>query len=89
MIDIIITSYNEPKSTLRAVKAFLNQKIKQKFRITVVDPFPEVGEFLEKNITLPKFFKNKILLLLLLNIIICGTVFLFLYQNYFVALMLK
>jgi len=50
MIDIIITSYNEPKSTLRAVKAFLSQKIKQEFRITVVDPFPEVGQFLEKNI---------------------------------------
>lgn len=50
MIDIIITSYNEPKSTLRAVKAFLNQKINQEFRITVVDPFPEVGEFLEKHI---------------------------------------
>jgi len=50
MIDIIITSYNEPKSTLRAVKAFINQKINQEFRITVVDPFPEVGKFLEKNI---------------------------------------
>jgi len=50
MIDIIITSYNEPKSTLRAVKAFLNQRIKQDFRITVVDPFSEVEEFLKKHI---------------------------------------
>ena len=25
MIDIIITSYNEPKATLRAVKVFLEQ----------------------------------------------------------------
>jgi len=50
MIDIIITSFNEPKSTLRAVQAFLAQDIKEKFRITVVDPFPEVGNFIKKNI---------------------------------------
>lgn len=50
MIDIIITSYNEPKATLRAVSIFLKQNIKDKFRITVVDPFLEVGEFLKKNI---------------------------------------
>lgn len=55
MIDIIITSYNEPKSTLRAVKAFLNQKIEEDFRIIVVDPFPEVGEFLKKNIKSKNF----------------------------------
>ena len=50
MIDIIITSYKEPKSTLRAVNAFLKQNIKEEFRITVVDPFPEVEKFLKKNI---------------------------------------
>ena len=50
MIDIIITSYNEPKATLRAVNTFLNQDIKEKFRIIVVDPFPEVEEFLRKHI---------------------------------------
>jgi cellulose synthase/poly-beta-1,6-N-acetylglucosamine synthase-like glycosyltransferase len=55
MIDIIITSYNEPKSTLRAVKAFLNQKIAGDFRITVVDPFPEVGDFLKKYIKSKNF----------------------------------
>ena len=55
MIDIIITSYNEPKSTLRAVKFFLNQKIKNKFRITVVDPFPQVGKFLKSRIKNKKF----------------------------------
>lgn len=54
MIDIIITSYNEPKSTLRAVNAFLKQKIKN-FRITVVDPFPEVEKFLKKNIKSKNF----------------------------------
>lgn len=50
MIDIIITSYNEPKATLRAVKTFLKQKTKETVRVTVVDPFPEVGSFLKKNI---------------------------------------
>lgn len=55
MIDIIITSYNEPKATLRAVKAFLDQKFKEEFRITVVDPFPEVEEFLKKNIKDKRF----------------------------------
>jgi len=48
MIDIIITSFNEPKSTLRAVRAFLSQNIKDEFRITVVDPFPAVEEFIKK-----------------------------------------
>lgn len=50
MIDIIITSYNEPKSTLRAVQTFLNQPTPQNFRIIVCDPFPEVKEFLKQNI---------------------------------------
>ncbi|MAH06995.1 hypothetical protein CMI38_01960 [Candidatus Pacearchaeota archaeon] len=50
MIDIIITSYNEPKSTLRAVQTFLDQEINEDFRIIVCDPFPEVKEFLKKNI---------------------------------------
>lgn len=50
MIDIIITSYKEPEATLRAVKAFLSQDIKDEFRIIVSDPFPEVGEFLKQNI---------------------------------------
>jgi cellulose synthase/poly-beta-1,6-N-acetylglucosamine synthase-like glycosyltransferase len=50
MITIIITSYKEPKSTVRAVNAFLNQKIKEKFKITVVDPFPEVENHIKKEI---------------------------------------
>jgi len=50
MIDIIITSFNEPKSTLNAVRAFLKQEIEGEFRITVVDPFPEVKTFLKKNV---------------------------------------
>lgn len=55
MIDIIITSYKEPKSTLRAVEAFLKQDIKGDFRITVVDPFSEVEDFLKKHIKNKKF----------------------------------
>ena len=50
MINIIITSYKEPKSTERAVKAFLNQKTKEKFKIIVVDPFQEVEEYIKKHI---------------------------------------
>ncbi len=50
MIDIIITSYNEPKSTLRAVRKFLNIGISQDFKIIVCDPFPEVRDFLKTNI---------------------------------------
>ncbi|MEK6935678.1 MAG: glycosyltransferase [Nanoarchaeota archaeon] len=50
MIDIIITSYNEPKATLKAINAFLNQDIKQPFRIIICDPFSEVKEFLKQNI---------------------------------------
>ena len=54
MIDIIITSYNEPKSTLRAVNAFLNQK-KEDIRVIVVDPFSEVEKFLKENIQDERF----------------------------------
>lgn len=50
MIDIIITSYNEPNSTLRAVNTFLNQGIEEEFRIIVSDPFLEVKTFLKKNV---------------------------------------
>ena len=50
MIDIIITSYNEPVSTVRAVQSFLDQGIQEEFRITVVDPFPEVEEHLKREI---------------------------------------
>ncbi len=50
MIHIIITSYNEPKATARAVQAFLNQDIKDNLEIVVVDPFPEVEQYLKNNI---------------------------------------
>lgn len=57
MIHIIITSYKEPKSTIRAVRAFLNQKIKEKFKIIIVDPFPEIEEIMKKEFK--KEFKKK------------------------------
>lgn len=50
IIHIIITSFNEPKATVRAVQAFLNQRIKDKFKIIVVDPFPEVEEYVLKKV---------------------------------------
>ncbi|MCK5616892.1 glycosyltransferase family 2 protein [Candidatus Pacearchaeota archaeon] len=55
MIDVIINSYNEPKSTLRAVNTFLNQYTGKDLRVTVVDPFPEVEEFLKKEIKDERF----------------------------------
>lgn len=55
MIDIIITSYNEPKSTLYCVNSFLNQKTNEKIRVTVVDPFQEVGNFLKEKIKDKRF----------------------------------
>lgn len=55
MIDVIITSYNEPKATLRAVKTFLEHYSKKDMRVTVVDPFPAVGKFLHKAIKDPRF----------------------------------
>lgn len=56
MIDIIIASYKEPKSTLRAVEAFLKQtKGRKDVRVTVVDPFIEVEEYFTKKIKDPRF----------------------------------
>lgn len=50
MIDIIITSYNEPKSTLKAAQTFLEQAPNINYKIIVCDPFIEVGKFLNKNL---------------------------------------
>ncbi len=55
MIDIIITSYNEPKSTLNVVKSFLKQTKRKDMRVTVVDPFQSVEAFLKKHIKDPRF----------------------------------
>ncbi len=55
MITVIITSYKEPKATLRAVKIFLGQKIKEKLKVIVVDPFGETEKFLKNNIKDKRF----------------------------------
>lgn len=54
MIYIIITSYKEPKATLRAVKSFLDQGMKD-IKVIVVDPFQETEDFLKKNISDERF----------------------------------
>ncbi len=48
MINIIITSYGESKSTTKAIDSFLNQKINEKFKIAVIDPFPEIEKYLKE-----------------------------------------
>jgi len=55
MITIIITSYKEPKATLRAVNAFLSQKIKEDLKVVVVDPFKDTEKFLKKNVKDKRF----------------------------------
>ena len=55
MIDVVITSYNEPKTTLRAVETFLRQSSRKDLRVTVVDPFPEVETFLRQHVSDERF----------------------------------
>jgi cellulose synthase/poly-beta-1,6-N-acetylglucosamine synthase-like glycosyltransferase len=50
MIDVIISSYNEPKAALRAVNTFLKQGKGLDMRVTVVDPFENVERFLKKSV---------------------------------------
>lgn len=54
MINIIITSFKEPKATLRAAQVFLKDKRKD-LKVVVVDPFPETEEFLKENIKDARF----------------------------------
>ena len=49
MINVIITSFREPKATLRAAQVFLKEKRKD-LKVIVVDPFPETQELLKQNI---------------------------------------
>lgn len=56
MINIIITSYGEPKATELAINSFLKQNIKQNYKIIVSDPFPETKWMLEE-----KFPNNNII----------------------------
>ncbi len=55
MIDVIVTSYKEPKATLHAVQTILKQLPKKGARVIVADPFPEVEEFLNENLKDERF----------------------------------
>ncbi|MEK6891377.1 MAG: glycosyltransferase [Nanoarchaeota archaeon] len=55
MMTIIVTSYNEPKATERAVNIILKQKIKTPFKVLVIDPFPEVESYLRRKIKDKRF----------------------------------
>ncbi|MBT3404869.1 glycosyltransferase family 2 protein [archaeon] len=55
MIDVLINSYNEPKSTLRAVNTFLKQYSGKDMRVIVIDPFEEARDFLKKQIKDSRF----------------------------------
>ena len=52
MIDIIIASYGEVNSVERAIKCFINQNIKEEFRIIVSDPFPETKWMIEEKFSI-------------------------------------
>ncbi|MCK5449776.1 glycosyltransferase [Candidatus Pacearchaeota archaeon] len=49
MISIIITSYKEPKTIVKAISCFLNQKIKEKFEIIVICGDKETFNVAKKN----------------------------------------
>jgi len=52
MIYIIITSYNEPKATVKSVRTILNQEIPKPYKILVSDPFIEIKTIIQQE------FKN-------------------------------
>lgn len=54
---IILTSYNQPEQTIKAIEALLNQNIKEKFKIIVSDPFSEIEKILKNRFK--KEFKTK------------------------------
>jgi len=58
MIYIIITSYNEPNSTRVAINKFLNQNIKEDYKIIVADPFPEIEEMILNEFPSVEYFED-------------------------------
>src|SRR3989344_2162465 len=58
MIYIIITSYNEPNSTRIAINKFLDQNIKEDYKIIVADPFPEVEEMIVNEFPSVEYFED-------------------------------
>ena len=55
MIDVLITSYKEPNATLKSVNSILTQSKSKDLRVTVIDPFPEVENFLKSKISDKRF----------------------------------
>ena len=55
MLHIIITSYKD-SGIIRAVRSFLEQDIKEKYKIIIADPFQEVEQILKKQF--PNEFKS-------------------------------
>ncbi len=49
MMHVVVTSYNEPKATVRVVRQLLGQ-MGRADKLTVIDPFPEVEEYLLKEV---------------------------------------
>ena len=56
MISIIITSYKEPKTIVKAISCFLNQRIKEKFEIIVVCGDGETLKVAKKHFKEPNVF---------------------------------
>lgn len=50
MIDIILTSYNEPKATCKALQTILEQSSRKDLHVFIVDPFPETESFLKARV---------------------------------------
>lgn len=48
MISVIITTYNEPKTLLLAIKSVLNQDLKQEYEILVIGPDQETEKIVKK-----------------------------------------
>lgn len=59
MISVIITSYKEPKTIVRSISAFLNQKIKEKFEIIVVCGDKETFDVAKKHFKEPNVFIHR------------------------------
>ncbi len=55
MIDVIITSYKEPRATVKAMRAILENYSGKDLHLTLVDPFPETEIYIKKEIKDPRW----------------------------------
>ncbi|MEA3248232.1 MAG: glycosyltransferase [Nanoarchaeota archaeon] len=56
MLSVIITSYKEPKTIVKSISCFLNQKIKEKFEIIVICGDKETFDVAKKQFKEPNVF---------------------------------